>query len=141
MEAEHSETIVDRAVAYVKDMLRMPPADKPPDVVANPEYTDTLEITSEDAMRLDPHAYHFNKIVERSRRSTARDIADSDSAADAHMQAADIIDHAEGSIRQALGEIQDVSRDMRDTIDDESSHKTLPSESEMEESAKQSDKR
>ena len=47
MEAEHSETIVDKAVAYVKDMLGMPPADRPPDVVANPEHTDTApELTS-----------------------------------------------------------------------------------------------
>ena len=62
MEAEHSETIVDKAVAYVKDMLGMPPADRPPDVVANPEHTDTApELTSEDAMRLDPHAYLSTK--------------------------------------------------------------------------------
>jgi len=91
METEHTETVVDKAVAFVKDMLGMPPADKPPDVEAKPEYTDTaLELTTEGAMRLDPHAHAFNKIVERSRRSTATtgEIVDTDSAVDAHMQAA-----------------------------------------------------
>ena len=132
MEAEHSETIVDKAVAYVKDMLGMPPADRPPDVVANPEYTDTApELTSEDAMRLDPHAYAFSKIVERSRRSTATtgEIVDTDSEVDAHMQAAAQVDRAKGSAEEALDEIQDVSRGMRET----NPEKTLPSESEMDE--------
>ena len=130
METEHSETIVDKAVAYVKDMLGMPPADKP-HVVANPEYTDTPEITSEGAMRLDPHAYAFNKIVERSRQSTAtsREIADTDSPVDAHMQAAAQIDRARTWRRTALDEIQDVSRGMRET----NPENTFPSEREMEE--------
>jgi hypothetical protein len=124
MEAEHSETIVDKAVAYVKDMLGMPPADRPPDVVANPEYTDTApELTSEDAMRLDPHAYAFNKIVERSRRIDEQEKT-GHSAVDEHEQAAEKLDRAEGSAQFALNEIQDISRGMKE--DDE-----LPSESEM----------
>jgi len=55
METEHSETIVDKAVAYVKDMLGISPAEKPPDVVAKPEYVDTP--TSEDAKPLDPDTF------------------------------------------------------------------------------------
>ena len=132
MEAEHSETIVDKAVAYVKDMLGMPPADRPPDVVANPEYTDTApELTSEDAMGLDPHAYAFNKIVERSRRSTATtgEIADTDSEVDAHMQAAAQVDRARDSAEKALDEIQDISRGIRET----NPENNFPSEREMEE--------
>jgi hypothetical protein len=132
MEAEHSETIVDKAVAYVKDMLGMPPADKPPDVVANPEYSDTApELTSKDAMRLDPHAYAFSKIVERSRRSTATtgEIVDTDSEVDAHMQAAAQVDRARDSAEKALDEIQDISRGMRET----NPENNFPSEREMEE--------
>ena len=100
--------------------------------MANPEYTDTApELTSEDAMRLDPHAYAFNKIVERSRRSTATagEIADTDSAVEAHTQAAAQVDRAKGSAEEALREIQDVSRGMREA----NPEKTLPSESEIDE--------
>ena len=103
METEHTETVVDKAVAFVKDMLGMPPADKPPDVVAKPEYTDTApELTTEGAMRLDPHAYAFNKIVERSRRST--DTEHETNAAAAHNQAAQTLDPADGSVQSALDE-------------------------------------
>ena len=139
MEAEHSETIVDKAVAYVKDMLGMPPADRPPDVVANPEYSDTApELTSEDAMRLDPHAYAFSKIVERSRRSTATagEIADTDSAVEAHTESAAQVDRAKGSAEEALHEIQDVSRGMRET----NPENTRPSESEMDEIGRSAEK-
>ena len=131
MEAEHSETIVDKAVAYVKDMLGMP-ADKPPDVVANPEYSDTApELTSKDAMRLDPHAYAFNRIVERSRRSTATtgEIVDTDSEVDAHMQAAAQVDRARDSAEKALDEIRDISRGMREM----NPENNFPSEREREE--------
>ena len=56
METEHAETVVDKAVAYVKDFFGVPPGDRTPDVEANPEYTDTApEPTIEGAMRLDPH--------------------------------------------------------------------------------------
>src|SRR5271163_3011678 len=92
METEHTETVIERAVAFVKDALGLPPAgDRTLEVEAKPEYVDTApELTSDDAMRLDPHAYTFNKIVERSRRSTATtgEIVDTDSEVDAHMQAA-----------------------------------------------------
>ena len=70
METEHTETVVEKAVAYVKDFFGVPPGDRTPDVEAKPEYTDTApEPTIEGAMRLNPHAYAFNKIVERSRHS------------------------------------------------------------------------
>ncbi len=55
MENEHAETVVDKAVAYVKDMVGIHPASE-----AEPErdYPDTApEITAENAMRLDPNAY------------------------------------------------------------------------------------
>ena len=43
-----TETVVEKVVGLVKYMLGMPPADKPPDVVAKPEYTDTApELTTE----------------------------------------------------------------------------------------------
>ena len=38
METEHTETVVEKAVAYVKDMLGIAPSDKTPDVEAKPEY-------------------------------------------------------------------------------------------------------
>lgn len=132
METDHTETVVDKAVAYVKDFFGVPPGDRTPDVVANPEYTDTApEPTIEGAMRLDPHAYAFNKIVERSRQSTATsgEIADTDSPVDAHMQAAAQIDRAKGSAERALDEIQDISRGMRET----NPENNFPSEREMEE--------
>jgi hypothetical protein len=50
-------------------------------------------------------------------------------AADAHMQAAAQVDRAKGSAEEALHEIQDVSRGMREA----NPEKALPSESEMDE--------
>jgi hypothetical protein len=77
-------------------------------------------------MRLDPHASAFNKIVERSRGVGAEDrIADHE-----HAQAAVQIDRARGLVGQALGEIDDVSRGMKETMHD---GKKLPPESEMQE--------
>ena len=61
------------------------------------------------------------------------------SAANAHMQAAEQIDHAKGLVGQALGEIGDISRGMREKIiaeknpsykDVEHGGKKMPSESE-----------
>src|ERR1700683_709102 len=55
METDHTENVVDRAVAYVKDFFGVPPGDRTPDVEAKPEYTDTApEPTIEGAMRLEP---------------------------------------------------------------------------------------
>jgi hypothetical protein len=123
VETEHSETVIDKAVAYVKDILGMPPGDQPPDVVAKPEYTDTArKLASDDSMRLDPHAHAFNKIVERSRRIDEQEKT-GHSAVEEREQATEKLDRAEGSAQSALDEIQDISRGMKD---DE-----LPSESEM----------
>ena len=57
---EHTETVVDKGVAYVKDILSL---------LANREATPVArrsvperDLTSDDALRLDdPHAYIFNK--------------------------------------------------------------------------------
>jgi hypothetical protein len=55
METEHNETVVEKAVAYVKDILGLPPGDRTPDVQADPAYTDAApEVTTEDAMRIEP---------------------------------------------------------------------------------------
>jgi hypothetical protein len=54
-------------------------------------------------------------------------------AVDAHKQAAEKLAHAEGSVRKALDEIQDISRGMRAEVDHETDGKSLPSESEMQE--------
>jgi len=132
METEHTEGVIEKALAFVKHTLGIPPVDQTPDVVAKPEYIDTApEPTIEGAMRLDPHAYAFNKIVERSRHSTAtsREIADTDSPVDAHMQAAAQIDRARDSAEKALDEIQHISRGMRET----NPENNFPSEREMEE--------
>jgi len=72
METEHTETVVEKAVAYVKDMFGLSPGDHTPNDEGRPFEPDTDPedaLTSDDAMRLDPHAYAFNKIVERSRRA------------------------------------------------------------------------
>jgi hypothetical protein len=57
METAHTETMVDKAVTFVKDMFGIQ-TDAPPDVEANPEYSDTAPaITAENAMRFDPNAF------------------------------------------------------------------------------------
>ena len=67
METQHTETVVEKVTAYVKDMLGISPADQTPDVAAKPEYSDIApalhfddmapEVTSRDAMRLEPGEY------------------------------------------------------------------------------------
>jgi hypothetical protein len=128
METEHSETVVEKAVAFVKDMLGMPPADKPPDVVANPEYTDTApEPTIEGAMRLDPYAYTTKSVAEVNVECARREL--SDTAFDEHTNAAAQINRARDSAEKAFDEIQDVSRGMRET----NPEKNFPSDREMDE--------
>jgi hypothetical protein len=132
METQHTEGVVEKALAYVKDMFGIQPDDQTPEVEAKPEYADTApERASDDAMRLDPHASAFNKIVERS-----RGVHDEDMIADhEHAQAAGQIDRARGLMGQALGEIDDVSRGMKETMHD---GKKLPPESEMQEAVERS---
>jgi len=102
METEHTETAVGKAVAYVKDILGMPAADRPPEILTKPEYTDT-ELTSDEAMPLDPRGDAFEKIVERSRR-TFIDAEHDNIAARAHIQGAEQVDRAK-NVGEALGEI------------------------------------
>jgi hypothetical protein len=142
METEHTETVVEKAVAYVKDMLGIPPGDRTPDVEAKPEYTDTApELTSDDAMRL--HPYTTKSVAEVNAESARREDELPNRTVDEHMQAAAQLDRAEGSVHNALDEIQDISRGMRDKIIDEKNPsykdaadrmhdgKKLPPESEM----------
>jgi hypothetical protein len=150
METDQTETVVDKAVAYVKDFFGVPPGDRPPDVEAKPEYTDTApEPTTGGAMRLEPHTRTLKIGAEINAERAPREDESANSAADAHTQAAAQIDHAEGSVRKALDDIQDVSRDLKETIIDESNpsykdeadiksaaetmndNKKLPTESEM----------
>jgi len=83
-------------------------------------------------MGLDPHAYTFNKIVERSQHIDEQEkimaTEHEKNAAEAHKQAAAQLDRARGLVGQALGEIDDISRGMKETMHD---GKKLPSESEM----------
>ena len=79
METER-ETVVDKAVAFVKDMFGVHP--DTPEVRARPEFSDSApEVTAEDAMRLNPNAYEglvppesgaiFEDEAERERRDAA----------------------------------------------------------------------
>jgi hypothetical protein len=128
METDHTETIVDKAVAYVKDFFGVPPGDRTPDVEAKPEYTDTApEPTIEGAMRLDPYAYTTKSVAEVNVERARREL--SDTAFDEHTKAAAQIDRARDSAEKALDEIQDISRGMRET----NPENNFPSEREMEE--------
>ena len=143
MDTDHTETVVDKAVAYVKDFFGVPPGDRTPDVEAKAEYTDTApEPTIEGAMRLDPHTRTLKIGAEINAERAPRADESANSAVDAHTHAAEQIDHAKGLVGQALGEIDDISRGMRKKIVDEKNPsyrdaerggKEMPSESEMKE--------
>ena len=84
METDHTETIVDKAVAFVKDFFGVPPGDRTPEVEAKPEYTDTApEPTIEGAMRLDPYAYTTKSVAEVNVERARREL--SDTAFDEHQ--------------------------------------------------------
>jgi hypothetical protein len=73
METERTETVVEKAVAYVKDMFGIASGDRTPEVEAKPEYADAApELTSEDAMRLDPQAYTMKSVAQVSAESATR---------------------------------------------------------------------
>jgi len=62
METPHTDTVVEKTVAFVKDVLGIHPA---PAVEAERDYPDAAldtapEVTAEDAMRLDPNAFVVN---------------------------------------------------------------------------------
>ena len=74
METEHTETVVEKAVAYVKDMFGIPPGDRTPDVEAKPEYADTAPVPStKDAMRIEPDGYTFRSVAEVNAESARRE--------------------------------------------------------------------
>jgi hypothetical protein len=67
MEAEHTETVVEKVTHYVKEMLGIPEGDGAPDVEAKPAYSDIApalhfdhtppvapELSTLDAMRIEP---------------------------------------------------------------------------------------
>jgi len=63
METEHTETVAEKAVTYVKEMLGVQPAEHTPGVSASPERTETApEITAEGAMRLNLNGYAMESI-------------------------------------------------------------------------------
>jgi hypothetical protein len=74
METEHTETVVEKAVAYVKDMFGIPPGDRAPDVQAEPEYADAApSLSSKDAMRIEPDGYSFRNVAEVNAESARRE--------------------------------------------------------------------
>jgi hypothetical protein len=57
METDHAETVVEKAVNFVKDVFGVQ-HDASPKTDAEPPYEDTEpEVTAEQAMSLDPNAY------------------------------------------------------------------------------------
>jgi len=78
METPHTETVVDKAVTFVKDMLGIH-TDTAPDVEAKPEHHDTApEITTENAMRLDPKAHAMQTVGELNAEGYVRPVEDSE---------------------------------------------------------------
>ena len=74
METEHTETVVEKAVAYVKDMFGIPPGDRTPEAEAKPEYADTAPaLSSKDAMRIEPDGYTFKSVAEVNAESARRE--------------------------------------------------------------------
>jgi hypothetical protein len=74
METERTEGIVEKAVAYVKDMFGTPPYHRHVDSEGRPIMPTTAaetEVTSDDAMRLDP--YTFKSVGELHIESARRD--------------------------------------------------------------------
>ena len=62
---EHAETVVEKAVAYVKDVLGI--HSEEPDVVARPEYSDSEpQIDTKDELLPNPNAYSMKSIGELS---------------------------------------------------------------------------
>jgi hypothetical protein len=60
METEHTEGIVEKAVAYVKDMFGTPPYHRHVDSEGRPIMPATAAetgLTSDNAMRLDPYTF------------------------------------------------------------------------------------
>ena len=78
METPHTETVVDKAVTFVKDLLGIH-TDTAPDVEAKPGRHDTApEITAENAMRLDPNARTMRTVRELNAESNVRPVGESE---------------------------------------------------------------
>ncbi len=76
METPHTETVVDKAVNFVKDVFGIE-HDAAPEAEARPEYTDTApEVTTENAMRLDPNTLVVNPAGEITPNSYVNPIGD-----------------------------------------------------------------
>jgi hypothetical protein len=77
METAHIETVVDKAVTFVKDMFGIQ-SDTPPDIQANPEYSDTAPaITAVNAMRFDPNAFE-TKVGQLNADNYVRPVGETD---------------------------------------------------------------
>lgn len=75
METEHTEGVIEKAVAYVKDMFGAPPYHRHVDSEGRPIIPATpteTELTSKDAMRLDPDAYTMKTVAEVSAENARR---------------------------------------------------------------------
>jgi hypothetical protein len=80
MEAEHKETVVEKAVAYVKEMFGAPQYHTQVDSEGRPVTPPTtaeVGLTSDDAMGLEPHAHTFKTVgeiyTENARRDDTKD--------------------------------------------------------------------
>jgi hypothetical protein len=76
METEHTETVIERAVAYVKDALGMPPGDRTPEVEARPLVRMSpreVGLTSEVVTGIEPDTHTFKSVAELHMESARRD--------------------------------------------------------------------
>jgi len=79
METQHTETVVDKAINFVKDVLGIQ-HDDAPEVMAKPEHHDTeSEVAAENAVRIDPNSYRMESLEQlNAEEPYARPVADSD---------------------------------------------------------------
>lgn len=78
METPHTETVVEKTVAFVKDVLGIHP-DPAPEVEARREYSNTIPaVTAEDAMRLSPNAHIMRSVGQIGDESYVRPVEETD---------------------------------------------------------------
>ena len=76
METQHTETVVDKAVNFVKDVLGIQ-HESEPEVVADPEFHDSeAEVAAENAMRIEPNSYSMQSLEQLN--AEPRPVEDSD---------------------------------------------------------------
>jgi hypothetical protein len=74
METEHTETVVEKAVAYVKDMFGSPPYHRHVDSEGRPIMPPTDgELAAEENKRKSPSAYTFRSVAEVNAESVRRE--------------------------------------------------------------------